>query len=59
MEIPAMWEVETGGWWFQASPEKMLARPYVKDKDKQGCVLIPAIREAVGGQSKQVRVRLI
>jgi hypothetical protein len=45
MEIPAMWEVETGGWWFQASPEKMLARPYVKDKDKQGCVLIPAIRE--------------
>jgi hypothetical protein len=36
MLIPALWEVEMGGWWFQASPgkkkKKKLEIPISKDK---------------------------
>jgi hypothetical protein len=31
--IPATWEVERGGWWFEASlGQKMITRPYLKNK---------------------------
>jgi hypothetical protein len=53
--IPATLEVDIGGWLFEASPGKMLVKPYLKEQGRRWWFL--TVLSYIGGRSSRITIQ--